>query len=124
VEVLLGPAADRHAYGYQNKAHYEERVAYRLVDDAEAREAAAVALEAWRKLGCRDGGRVDLRSDAAGRPRFLEVNPLAGLNPEHSDLPIIARLTGTGYRELISRIMASAEERMPLGRRAPEPQAR
>ena len=40
-----------------------------------------MALAAWRALGCRDGGRVDLRRDAGGRPQFLEVNPLAGLHP-------------------------------------------
>ncbi len=59
----------------------------------------------------RDGGRVDIRSDRNGIPHFLEVNPLAGLNPEISDLPILCRLAGIPYLELINRIMESAMER-------------
>ena len=47
------------------------------------------------RLRCRDGGRIDIRCDAEGRPHFIEVNPLAGLNPEHSDLCFLARFTGT-----------------------------
>ena len=115
MEVALTARAEGAAYSYMNKALYEDRVAYRLADDQEAREAAAVALSAWRCLGCRDGGRVDLRSDGAGRPQFIEVNPLAGLNPVHSDLPIVARLAGVEFTELIGRIIDSAMERYPPG---------
>jgi D-alanine-D-alanine ligase len=55
---------------------------------------------------------VDLRTDAQGMPKFLEVNPLAGLHPEHSDLPIICTLNGIPYGELIARIVASARKRV------------
>ena len=63
-------------------------------------------------LGCRDAGRVDLRCDAQGEVHFLEVNPLAGLNPSDSDLPILGSLVGLNYRELIRTILDSAAERM------------
>jgi D-alanine-D-alanine ligase len=69
-------------------------------------------LAAFRVLGCRDAGRVDVRSDALGRPNFIEVNPLAGIHPEHSDLPIICGLVGISYRELINRIVQSASQRV------------
>jgi D-alanine-D-alanine ligase len=77
-----------------------------------AAAAERVALEAWRVLGCRDGGRVDLRCDAQQRPQFMEVNPLAGLNPEHSDLPILARLSGIDFADLIGRILNAATARI------------
>ena len=100
-------------YGFATKKDYAT-VRYRLADDAEARGAAAVALAAWRALGCRDAGRVDLRSDAEGRPMFLEVNPLAGLHPVDSDLVILARLAGRDHGWLIDRLMAEACARSGL----------
>jgi D-alanine-D-alanine ligase len=111
MEVVLRPAAESNAYSYSNKENYAGLVDYHLVAGELANEVSAVALAAWRALGCRDGGRVDLRLDAEQRPHFLEVNPLAGLNPEHSDLAILCRLSGIPYIELIRRILASALER-------------
>ncbi|MFZ3114891.1 MAG: hypothetical protein WA133_12310 [Syntrophales bacterium] len=113
VEILLKEQAEKHAYSYVNKERYAELVEYRLVDDATAIQAEVTALDAWRALGCRDAGRVDLRADAAGKPRFLEVNPLAGLHPRHSDLPIICALKGITYRQLIGFIMEAAWQRQP-----------
>jgi D-alanine-D-alanine ligase len=74
-----------------------------------------VALEAWRTLGCRDAGRVDLRCDARGVVHFLEMNPLAGLHPIHSDIVILCRLQGIAYQDLIARILALAVERQQQG---------
>ncbi len=113
MEVVLLPAADAQVYSYRNKEECEELVEYRLVDDGEARRAVDVALAAWRGLDCRDAGRVDLRSDAAGQPQFIEINPLAGLHPLHSDLPIICGKAGIPYRELIGMILDSALRRLP-----------
>lgn len=113
IEILLQEEAEADAYSYYNKAKYADLVEYRLVNDVEAQRAKEVALAAWRGLGCRDGGRIDLRADAAGMPNFIEVNPLAGLNPEHSDLCIIARKLGMTYKSLIGAIMSSAHERYP-----------
>lgn len=110
-EVVLKDKTDP-AYGYANKENCEELVLYRLVRDAEAKRAGAVALAAWRALGCRDAGRIDLRSDARGRPSFMEVNPLPGLNPEHSDLPILCAQAGMAYRDLIGAILKSAAKRV------------
>ena len=111
MEVVLNAQAEAGVYSYVNKEECESRVVYRLAEDEQATEAGAVALAAWRALGCRDGGRVDLRQDAGGRPLFLEVNPLAGLHPTHSDLPIMCTLAGIPYDALIGRIVESARRR-------------
>lgn len=113
MEVVLRENADADVYSYANKEWCEDRVIYRLVDDEEAREAARVAVESWRVLGCRDAGRIDCRSDASGQPHFLEANPLAGLHPHHSDLPILCTLVGISYEELIGTILAEALGRFP-----------
>jgi D-alanine-D-alanine ligase len=117
MEVLLLPSAEESVYSYHNKENSEELVRYRLLqpgEDPMVRAVEDIALKAWRVLGCRDAGRLDLRCDAEGRPQFLEVNPLAGLHPEHSDLPIICSLAGISFEDLITRIVASAAERMPI----------
>ncbi len=116
MEVELLSNAEPGAYTFSNKDLYEDRVRYRLADDAEAREAACLALACYRALDCRDAGRADFRSDAAGRPQFMEINPLAGLNPAHSDLPILCRLLGMDFDSLIREIVASASERVGRGK--------
>ncbi len=115
LEIVLRDEAEPDVYSYVNKERCEELVEYRLVhpeDDPEAAQAEAIALSAWRVLGCRDAGRVDLRSDGAGIPNFLEVNPLAGLHPEHSDLPMICTALDIPYTELIRAIVDSAVARI------------
>jgi D-alanine-D-alanine ligase len=112
LEISLREKAEKDIYSYTNKENYRELVEYRLADGTIAAAAKDIALAAWQGLGCRDGGRVDLRADGNGTLHFLEVNPLAGLHPVHSDLPIICRLAGISYRELIDRIMQSACKRI------------
>ncbi len=111
MEVTVDSETDPEIYSYANKAHWEDRVHYRLIHDP-ARMAEEVALAAWRGLGCRDAGRVDLRCAADGEVQFMEVNPLAGLNPVWSDLPILCRMAGISYRELIVMIIRSSLDRV------------
>ncbi|MCU0276182.1 MAG: D-alanine--D-alanine ligase [Acidobacteria bacterium] len=113
MEVMLNAEAEANAYSYINKEQYEERVQYALAPKKEAAACVDVALRAWRGLDCLDGGRVDVKMDRDGVVNFIEVNPLAGLNPIHSDLPILCRLQNISYQELIGRILDSAARRLP-----------
>jgi len=112
LEVHFTEKAEKDAYSYINKEDWHGRIEYRLAADPRAQLAEETSLAAWRGLGCRDGGRIDLRADANGIPHFIEVNPLAGLRPDHSDLPILCDLAGMPYRELIAGIMRSALKRI------------
>jgi D-alanine-D-alanine ligase len=112
MEVHLTEKAEREVYSYINKEDWRGRIEYRLAADGTEQLAKKTALAAWWGLGCRDGGRIDLRADVDGIPQFLEVNPLAGLRPDHSDLPILCELAGMPYRELIAGIMRSALKRI------------
>ncbi len=113
LEIELLPGSDAEVYSYRNKENCEELVRYRLLGAGKLRrEVEALALKAWRALGCRDAGRIDVRLDEHGAAHFIEVNPLAGIHPEHSDLPIMATLAGIGYPKLIGTIMNSALARM------------
>ena len=115
MEVYLLKAAEQGVYSYVNKERSEELVECKIVDSTEdplVKRAEEISLRAWQILGCRDAGRVDIRCDEEDNPYVLEVNPLAGLHPEHSDLPIISKGVGLGYRALIERIIISASKRI------------
>ncbi len=115
MEIAVKPGIEDRIYSFENKELCEERVIYELADDAEARRAGEIALACYRALDCRDAGRVDLKLDAAGEPQFLELNPIAGLHPTHSDLPMIATKCGLGYDGLIGGIVDAAAQRLGIG---------
>ncbi len=112
MEVLFNEHAKDAIYSYDMKTYYEQYVSYALPEDEIASKCAELALNAWKLLGCRDGGRIDIRLDANGIPNFIEVNPLAGMNDLTSDLPILARMNGYDYPFIIRTIMESAIKRI------------
>lgn len=113
MEVKLLKNAEPAVYSFMNKELCEDRIKYTLLKEKNlADEASDISLKAYKVLGCRDAGRVDLRADEEGKIYFLEMNPLAGLHPTHSDLPILCGKAGVTYRELISEIINSALERI------------
>jgi D-alanine-D-alanine ligase len=113
LEVVLLAGADAAGYSYRNKTEWQSLVGYELLAACNLRtEVEQVALAAWRCLGCRDAGRVDIRLDGAGRAQFIEVNPLAGLTPGYSDLPLMAERSGMSYGALIGEILRCAQARL------------
>jgi D-alanine-D-alanine ligase len=113
MRVLPQQATERFVYSLEVKRDWKRRVRYecpaRLPPDL-LRAVEKAALTAYRALGCRDVSRVDFRL-RDGVPYFLEVNPLPGLNPESSDLVILARLAGWTYEGLITAIFEAAQAR-------------
>jgi len=112
LEIALRDGAEPDAYTYVNKERCEDLIHYFPADVDSARRCAEISLRVWRGLGCRDGGRVDLREDSRGRLQVLEVNPLPGMHPMHSDLPMTCTAVGMSYRDLIAAIVASASTRI------------
>jgi len=113
MEVELLDGAEPHSYTYVNKEKCEELCRYSPAPKEWAEACAELSLAAWRTIGCRDGGRVDLRADAKGKLYVMELNPLPGIHPDHSDLPIIGKFVGIPYVEMIRRIVVSGLRRAP-----------
>jgi D-alanine-D-alanine ligase len=67
----------------------------------------SLALAAWRALGCRGYGRVDLICSDEENDVILEVNTLPGMTPT-SLLPKIAARRGLGFPALMERILGLA----------------
>ncbi len=101
-------------YSVEVKENYENYCKYIPIDADIIDVCKKVALDAWRALDAVDGGRVDLKADRHGNICFIEANPLAGLNPVHSDLPILSRMYGIEYQALIEMIMKAAIKRLNI----------
>ncbi|WP_299524558.1 ATP-grasp domain-containing protein [uncultured Lutibacter sp.] len=98
-------------YSYDNKENYEAHITYSNVTGDMLNKCEEMALSVWKALNCLDGGRVDLKIDRFGKISFIEVNPLAGLNPVTSDLPILCGLNNFSYKQIIGEILKSAINR-------------
>ena len=116
IEILASPNGG--IYSYQSKEQCERLVRYSAAAGPVRQSVERLALEAYRALECRDGARADIRLDRGGVPAFMEINPLPGLHPTHSDLPMIATQEGMSYPELIGVIVGSARARLGIAHEA------
>ena len=77
------------------------------VSEKKEKELQAICLKAFRALGCRGWGRVDLMLDKRGRPYLLEVNTSPGMT-DHSLVPMAARAVGISYEDLCVQVLERA----------------
>jgi D-alanine-D-alanine ligase len=107
--VPLG-RSKRFVYSLEVKRDFRRQVRYECPAALPPSVTTAVeeaARAAWQVLGCRDVARVDFRL-RAGRPYFLEVNPLPGLHPLDSDLVIMGSMVGWSHARLVETIFEAA----------------
>lgn len=100
------------AYDYRNK-YTAGRTEYFCPADfnpATTKKIQAAALGAFRAIGGRDYGRVDVMVRANGEPIVLEVNTQPGMT-ETSLLPKAAAAAGISYEQLCQRMIDLALER-------------
>lgn len=113
---------DYRVYSYQVKCNYTEHVEYQCpaaLTPEQAVEMTSAAEKVFHELGCRDVARVDLRMDEDGIIYFLEINPLPGLAPGYSDLPMITEAVGMSYDDIVFAVYKAAADR--LGTAVPKP---
>ena len=119
---VLGTGADARAlpvirivapegnYDYQNK-YFTDDTKYLVPSGLPEGEEAAIqelVLKAYRVLGCRGWGRIDVMIDSATRkPSLLEINTSPGMTG-HSLVPMSARAAGISYEDLCLQLLASA----------------
>ena len=106
---LIRIEAPQGNYDYQNK-YFTDDTKYHCpcgLEPAVEDRLKALALQAFRLVGCVGWGRVDLMLDAQGRPWLLEVNTIPGMT-DHSLVPMAARAAGIAFEDLCVRILESA----------------
>jgi D-alanine-D-alanine ligase len=115
MEIEIQDSKFNGIYSYATKELCEKLVRYSPAPrDSLRAKVEDLALRAHRALECRDASRVDIRLDRNHAPGFMEINPIPGLHPTHSDLPMIATQEGMSYEHLIQSIIESALTRSSL----------
>jgi D-alanine-D-alanine ligase len=97
-------------YDYQNK-YFTDDTQYLVpcgLPEGEEQAIQEMVVKAYRVLGCRGWGRVDVMIDHATRkPYLLEINTSPGMTG-HSLVPMSARAAGISYEDLCLQLLASA----------------
>ncbi len=98
-----------HAF-YDYAAKYEKRetryVCPAPVTKSQEQRVKALAVRAYRVMGCAGAARMDFRLNRYGRPVFLEINTIPGMT-RRSLLPMSAAEAGLDYDSLTERILQS-----------------
>jgi D-alanine-D-alanine ligase len=107
---LIRIVAPEGNYDYQNK-YFTEDTHYLVpsgIPKLEEEAIQALVVKAYRVLGCRGWGRIDVMIDARTRkPYLLEINTSPGMTG-HSLVPMSAKAAGISYEELCVRLLQSA----------------
>ena len=90
------------------------------IDPALAEYLCDLAIQGHKAIGAVDISRVDIRLDADGQPRLIEINTLPGLTPDFSDLCVIANAEGLSYTDLILEILYLGASRFDLVEPTPQ----
>lgn len=105
--IRIVPATD--FYDYEAK-YFRDDTRYLIpsgLSDEDEREVREIALGAFRVLGGRGWGRIDVMFDGEGRPRCLEANMSPGMT-DHSLVPMAARSAGLTFEQLVVRVLGAA----------------
>ena len=109
-------------YDYQNKyfTHDTQYLVPCGLPEGEVQAIQAWVLQAYKVLGCKGWGRIDVMIDAATRrPYLLEINTSPGMTG-HSLVPMSALAAGISYEALCVQLLHSAalEHAAPQGEAA------
>ncbi|MEM1115505.1 MAG: D-alanine--D-alanine ligase family protein [Bacteroidota bacterium] len=101
---------------YTYHAKYEDPAASRMEVPADLPEAVAetlraLAVDAYRALGCEGMARVDFFLPEAGGPLVNEINTIPGFTARSSMYPVMWERTGLAYADLVDRLIALALDR-------------
>jgi D-alanine-D-alanine ligase len=110
INLVMTKTEKEDYFSFENKD--DLNVEYVSAGKKDFEKCAELALQAWNILGCRDAGRIDIRYDENDQPNFIEVNPLAEINPEYSELTNACKHKGISYNEMIRLILDSATARV------------
>ena len=104
--IRLEPAQDKAFYDFEAKYLRDDTQYHCPAGLPDAREQALrkLAMDAFRLLGGRGWGRIDIMLDRSGQPYLLEANTSPGMT-DHSLVPMAARANGVNFDALCLAIL-------------------
>jgi D-alanine-D-alanine ligase len=102
--IHIEPAGEMYDY---NAKYISDQTKYHCPSGLPAaleKQIQDIALQAFKIVGCRGWGRVDVMLDAQSKPWLLEVNTSPGMT-SHSLVPMAAKAAGISFEQLVLRIL-------------------
>jgi D-alanine-D-alanine ligase len=104
--IRLEPAKEKDFYDFEAK-YLRNDTQYHCpagLPDLQEMALRHMALDAFRLIGGRGWGRIDVMLDSLGNPYLLEVNTSPGMT-DHSLVPMAARAAGLDFDALCLAIL-------------------
>ncbi len=103
---IIAPGGD---YNSVNKYHGNEvqYVCPADLSEEKTAEISAAVEKAYRTIGARGWGRIDVMMEEDGSFYLLEINTNPGMTP-HSLVPMAARAVGISYEDLVVQVASEA----------------
>ncbi len=103
---LVAPTDEKGARLLSSKVKSADAEKVKVVTDKQIRKLLTdLAMNAFRSIGGRDYGRIDIRMDEFGVPHFLEANLIPSLIDRYGSFPKACALDlGLNYDEMLLRI--------------------
>ena len=102
--IEIVPQSGRYDYTSKYTKGATEYIVPARLEAGVAEHIQHVALDAYKLLGCRGIGRVDVMLDADNRPYVLEINTIPGMTAT-SLVPKAAAATGLSFADLCEQIL-------------------
>jgi len=115
---LIRIQTDSNFYDYQAK-YFSDDTRYLCpcgLSASQERELQEVARAAFEAVGARGWGRVDIMVSPQAGPLILEINTVPGMT-SHSLVPMAAAAAGTGFDDLVWRILETSFNSSPASAR-------
>lgn len=103
----LKPARDFYDYEAKYLVDTTEYLCPCGLNESEDQKLQAIALQAYRSLGCTGWGRVDVMENSDGEFFVLEVNTVPGMT-DHSIVPMAARAANVSFSALVLNILVES----------------
>ena len=106
--IRIQPAVEFYSYDAKYLSDETQYFCPSRLEESKEKMIQELALKAYKSVGCRGWGRVDVMFDDAENPYLLEVNTSPGMT-SHSLVPMAAKQYGWSFSDVVFEILKLAK---------------